>query len=807
MKAIVFGGSGFLGSHVADALTDKGHQVVIFDLKESKYLKSGQAMIIGDILDLEKVKQTVSGAKAVYNFAGLADLDRASNLPLETIKSNILGNAHILESIKDEEIERYIFASSVYVYSKAGSFYKSSKQACEAYIEEYSKKYNIPYTIVRYGSLYGPRADDSNPIYRLLKQIIQEQKISYWGSGEETREYIHVEDAARCSVEILEQNFINQHVILSGHHPIKSKEMLTMINEALGNKFPMEFRQENPEDHYQVTPYSYNPKIGRKYISSFYLDMGQGLLQCFEEIHHELSGCQEPLIKTSQPVNINESNLASKKFKVLFIYPNTMMATLIPLHISQLSACLREKGIETDVFDTTFYKTENINFELKKVELLQVKPFSYEKTGIKLKETNISDDLKQKVENYKPDLIAITLVEDTFELGRALLNSIKDFHVPVIAGGVYATFSPEEVINLDSVNIVCLGEGEEALVELCERMARGQNYCDIKNLWIKRPDGEIIKNPLRPLVDLDKLAVIDFDIFGKERLYRPMFGKIYTMVHLELDRGCPYACTYCEAPRLRELFQQNQCGAYYRKKSAKKIIDEMKHLVHKYNPDYVNFNAESFLARTVEELKEISDLYQEIKIPFWCQSRPETVTEEKIKILKEMGCDSMQFGVEHGNEQFRARMLNRHCTNELMLNALKIVEKFGLSYTVNNIIGFPEETRELIFDTIEFNRLINPRTMNCYLMTPYKGTQIHKFCLEKGYLTPQDKVYQLLDSVPLRNQPLSYEELKGLQRTFPLYVKFSRDEWENIKRAEKFDEKGNRVFVEYQARYRELFFQ
>jgi radical SAM superfamily enzyme YgiQ (UPF0313 family) len=167
----------------------------------------------------------------------------------------------------------------------------------------------------------------------------------------------------------------------------------------------------------------------------------------------------------------------------------------------------------------------------------------------------------------------------------------------------------------------------------------------------------------------------------------------------------------------------------------------------------------------------------------------------------------MQFGIEHGNEQFRARMLNRYCSNEMMLNAMRIVEKYGIAYTVNNIIGFPEETRELIFETIEFNRLINPRTMNCYLMTPYKGTKIHQYCLEHGYLRPEDKVYQLLDSVALRNQPLSYNELKGLQRTFPLYVKFPKSEWEMIKCAEKFDEEGNNIFAAYQTRYRGLYFK
>ncbi|MFH1395324.1 MAG: NAD-dependent epimerase/dehydratase family protein [Candidatus Omnitrophota bacterium] len=300
MKAVVFGGSGFLGSYVADNLLDKGYEVVIFDVKTSPHIKSGQEIIIGDVLDAEAVKDAVRGASIVYNFAGVSDIDEASEKPLETIRQNILGNAHILDALKDEKIERYIFASTVYVYSEAGSFYKSSKQACELYIEDYSKKYGIPYTILRYGSLYGPRSDEKNPIYALLKKILSEKKISYWGNGDEIREYIHVEDAARCSVEILDKNFANQNVIIAGHHPVKSKELLTMINEILGDDLPIEFRNEKSDIHYQITPYSFNPRIGRKYVSSYYLDMGQGLLQCIEELHQK-NHCTRGANKSPQP--------------------------------------------------------------------------------------------------------------------------------------------------------------------------------------------------------------------------------------------------------------------------------------------------------------------------------------------------------------------------------------------------------------------------------------------------------------------------------------------------------------------------
>lgn len=496
---------------------------------------------------------------------------------------------------------------------------------------------------------------------------------------------------------------------------------------------------------------------------------------------------------------------SKKKFKVLFIYPNTMMATLVPIHISLLSACLKSRGLEVDLFDTTYYKTEEMSFEQRKVELLQIKPFNFDEKGVGLKENDIYEDLIKKVSDFKPDLIGITIVEDTYNLVLSLLESIENFNIPVIAGGVFVTFSPEEVIANETIDMVCIGEGEEALIELCEKMSRGEDHSTIKNLWVKN-NGKIIKNSLRPLINVNKLPYIDYDIFGKERLYRPMFGRIFTMIHVEIDRGCPYGCTYCESPQLRKLFQKEGCGIYYRKKDSDHLMAEMKHLVKKYNPDYINFNSETFLAKSITELKEFAERYKEIDIPFWCQTRPETVTEEKIKILKDMGCDSLQFGIEHGNEKFRAKMLNRRYSNKKMLDAFKIVEEYNIPYTVNNIIGFPDETRKLIFDTIMINHQINPRTINCYMFTPYKGIYLYNYCIEKAYINKDVKVHHLLDGARLKMDSISYEELKGLQRTFPLYSRFPKTEWDKIRIAEKFNEEGNRMHEELSKIYRELYF-
>lgn len=276
-----------MGSHVADYLTEKGYEVTIFDLKPSPYILPGQKMVIGNILDEQSVFEAVRGHDYVYHFAGIADLDDATTRPLDTISQNIMGTAILLEASRRNSINRFIYSSSVYVYSDKGGFYRCSKQSAELFIEEYNRKYGLQYTILRYGTLYGPRADSRNSIFRYIKQAVKNKRIICTGTGNEKREYIHVKDAARLSVDILNEEYCNKHVIVTGHHPMRFIDMLNMINEILGNSIEIELLNRENGAHYSLTPYSYIPRVGCKLVSNYYVDMGQGLLECINEIYNE----------------------------------------------------------------------------------------------------------------------------------------------------------------------------------------------------------------------------------------------------------------------------------------------------------------------------------------------------------------------------------------------------------------------------------------------------------------------------------------------------------------------------------------
>ena len=288
MKILVLGGSGFLGSHVCDQLSEAGHAVLVFDCVVSPWLSPEQEMIVGDILDEKLIADAVKGCDAVYNFAALSDLDEALVKPIETIKVNVLGNAIVMEACRKVKVPRYVYASTVYVYSRDGGFYRCSKQSAEHYVEEYQRVYGLDYTILRYGSLYGPRADTRNGLWRIVKHAVETGTVCYNGNQEAMREYIHVEDAARASIAALGDGFKNQHVVLTGQEAMRVIDLLKMLAEILGIKQnSIKFGKSKHSGHYIRTPYSYQPKLGRKYVDPIHVDLGQGLLQLIGEVQNE----------------------------------------------------------------------------------------------------------------------------------------------------------------------------------------------------------------------------------------------------------------------------------------------------------------------------------------------------------------------------------------------------------------------------------------------------------------------------------------------------------------------------------------
>lgn len=288
MNITIFGGAGFLGSHVCDKLSDAGHKVTIVDLHPSPWLRPDQTMIIGNLLDEEAVDKAVTGADVVFNYAGIADIGEANRRPIDTARVNVLGNVILLEACRLAGVRRYIFASSLYVYGKSGGFYRCSKQACELYIENYQAMHNLPYTILRYGSLYGPRADRRNAIHRFVAEALEKGAITYYGAPTALREYVHAEDAATATLSVLDPEFENANIIISGNQPMRVGDLFKMIGEMLGRELVINFQNDPNSGHYQITPYAFMPKVGKKLTPPLTVDLGQGILRVMEDVHKDL---------------------------------------------------------------------------------------------------------------------------------------------------------------------------------------------------------------------------------------------------------------------------------------------------------------------------------------------------------------------------------------------------------------------------------------------------------------------------------------------------------------------------------------
>lgn len=417
-----------------------------------------------------------------------------------------------------------------------------------------------------------------------------------------------------------------------------------------------------------------------------------------------------------------------------------------------------------------------------------------------------ASDFVAKVNAFGPDLIAVSATEDMFLLGIALLKRIKKHKIPVLLGGVFSTFAPKLALSYDEIDMVCVGEGERCIVELCKRMQEGKNFIGVPNLYYKDRHGIIYKNKMGSPWPIDDTPLPDLEIFHEWRIYRPMAGKVYKMLPVETHRGCPYLCAYCNSPTQSTLYQENVGESYFRKKSLEYIRREIEFYVNEWGVEYLYFWADTFLAWNKKQFDAFCDMYSDFKLPFWCQTRPETVTEYNLGRLKEVGLDRLSFGVEHGDEKFRAEHINRKLKNEKVISALKIPHELDISFSVNNIVGFPFETRELAQATIELNRQIQSSNMNCYAFTPFHGTPLREVAEKEGLITPDVITRSLTRGSILNMKNFSREAIEGFIRTFVLYVKFPKNRWKEISIAEKFTDEGNVMWERLRKEYQETFY-
>jgi len=346
----------------------------------------------------------------------------------------------------------------------------------------------------------------------------------------------------------------------------------------------------------------------------------------------------------------------------------------------------------------------------------------------------------------------------------------------------------------ECIDMVCIGEGEDALLELVQSMEKGEKNTTIQNIWIKE-NGRIIKNGPRHLrEDLDAMPYPDLSIYDYPRYlkHRNRIASIHA------HRGCPYQCSYCINPTFQKLYKG--LGQFVRYRSADKIIDEMKKVVQDFSVREVNIFDDTFTLNK-KGVKEFCEKYKkEIGLPFNVNGRINNISEELLQDLSEAGCIRVLIGLESGDPLIRNEVLKKNLTDEQIIDGCKLIKKYGIELYTFNMIGIPGETKQSIKKTIALNRRVRPNFLVASIFTAYKGTELYEKCKKEGLLketTQSTGSYYSNSNV--RHPSLSIRKLRFIHKWFGFFVFITYD----IKRAfiDLFDRylRTNRSYIRLRA--------
>lgn len=346
--------------------------------------------------------------------------------------------------------------------------------------------------------------------------------------------------------------------------------------------------------------------------------------------------------------------------------------------------------------------------------------------------------IEKELNAFNPRLIGFTVFETGFHWVRQICDFIKKINPSIItiAGGYYPTLVPEEVIKCDSIDVICRGEGEHALLELVNALESNSDIKSISNLWVRQND-KIHKNAIRPLIEnLDDLPFWDREMHDYQR-HLNLSSKGKRNAKVMATRGCPYHCTYCSNSCFKELYPNK--NKYSRIRTVSHLVEELMYLKNNFDFDYFGFHDDN-LTLFPDWLEEFSDKYRKkINIPFYCAARVETCSGKSLDYLKMAGCFMVLIGVECGDEKYRKSMMNRKMSNNLILDVCQRIKKRKMFLWTFNMVGMPDETRRHVLKTVLLNWSIGPDFAMTSIFYPFKGTEMGDLCYKEGLVNLKKK--------------------------------------------------------------------
>jgi len=260
MKVLVTGGSGFIGSHVVDKLRVKGIEVRVFDMVMPTFRKDIE-FYQGSLLDFDAVRMAMSGIEAVFHLAAIADVKEVYEDPHYAEAINVRGTINVLEAARKSKLRRVVYGSTTWVYSEVAEqyvdeqtplhapahLYTATKIASEYYCQSYSKLYNLPVTILRYGIPYGPRARDGAVVPIFVGKALRGESLTLAGDGGQFRKFVYVEDLAEGNVLALKSVAANKIYNLDGNEKVTIKQIAEAVQKNIGN-VAIEYISARPGD-------------------------------------------------------------------------------------------------------------------------------------------------------------------------------------------------------------------------------------------------------------------------------------------------------------------------------------------------------------------------------------------------------------------------------------------------------------------------------------------------------------------------------------------------------------------------------
>ncbi|MBI5489697.1 MAG: B12-binding domain-containing radical SAM protein [Deltaproteobacteria bacterium] len=336
-------------------------------------------------------------------------------------------------------------------------------------------------------------------------------------------------------------------------------------------------------------------------------------------------------------------------------------------------------------------------------------------------------------------VVAFSILSPSWPHARRLIRAVKEgTRALVLAGGPHPTFCPEAVLAESPVDAICLGEGEQAMLELVRRLAAGRKLTSVRNLWFRDPAGgpRVVRNPVRPLVaDLDRIPDQDRELFRRAERRTGVPRDDWRMI-VQAGRGCLFDCAFCANAGMGALY--GGCRAFHRVRSAGRVVAEIAELVRRHPGREIFFSDEVF-PLAGGWFSEFSDGMRRLGAPpFSVLARCEVITPERVRRLREAGCIRVAMGVEHGNERYRREMLGKRLSDAVIRRAFAAVKAAGLLTQAFCMVGLPFETDALVDETMRFMRDLAPDAVTCQVFNPLPGSRLHELCRERDLLPPLD---------------------------------------------------------------------